>query len=87
MFVNFGMYKLIGESMTIETINNLFYLYHVHANNYNPLYYLDGFKLPNSMELTFVNKKYEKDSLLKLIGILYDNPNADLRSIEKTFTK
>jgi hypothetical protein len=33
-------------------------LYHVHANNYNPLYYIGCFKIPNTMELNFVNKKY-----------------------------
>ena len=56
--VNLSPSKVEKKTHAIKKINNLFYLYHVHANNYNPLYYLDGFKLPNSMELTFVNKKY-----------------------------
>jgi hypothetical protein len=42
----------------LKKINSLFYLHHVHACNYNPLYYIDRFKLPNALELTFVNKKY-----------------------------
>ena len=56
--INLSLSKVEKKTHAIKKINNLFYLYHVHANNYNPLYYIDGFKLPNSMELTFVNKKY-----------------------------
>ena len=56
--VNLSPSKVEKKTHAIKKINNLFYLYHVHANNYDPLYYIDGFKLPNSMELTFVNKKY-----------------------------
>ena len=43
-------------------INELFYLYHAHGVNYEPLYYTKGFKIPNVMELTFINKKHFKSA-------------------------
>ena len=60
--INLSKSKIDKKTTVIKKINNSFYLYHVHANNYNPLYYIGGFKLPNSMELTFVNKKYFKSA-------------------------
>ena len=54
-----NLLKPIMEKRTdvLKKLNSLFYLYHVHACNYSPLYYIDRFKVPNVLELTFVNKK------------------------------
>lgn len=46
------------KNKVLQKINNLFYLFHVHANNYLPLYYIGGFKVPDVLELTYINKKY-----------------------------
>ena len=58
--INLSKSRIDKKTNVIRNINKLFYLYHVHANNYEPLFYIDQFKLPNTMELTFVNKKYFK---------------------------
>ena len=50
--------QIYKKIKVFQKINNLFYLFHVHANNYSPLHYIDGFKVPDVMELTFINKKY-----------------------------
>ena len=60
--INLSKFKLDQKTCVIKKINKLFYLYHVHANNYSPLFYINRFKLPNTMELTFVNKKYFKSA-------------------------
>jgi hypothetical protein len=46
----------------LKKLNSLFYLYHVHAVNFSPFFYIDRFKLPQALELTFVNKKYFKSA-------------------------
>ena len=46
----------------LKKLNSLFYLYHAHACNFSPLYYIDNFKVPNTLELTFVNKRYFKSA-------------------------
>ena len=46
----------------LRKVNALFYLYHVHANTEGGLYYLNWFKVPDILELTFVNKKSVKDA-------------------------
>ena len=56
--INLSAARIGEKTNVIRKINDYFYLYHVHANNYNPLYYIDFFKIPNTMELAFVNKKY-----------------------------
>ena len=58
--INLAKSILDQKTQVIKKLNNLFYLYHVHANNYQPLFYVNRFKLPNVMEFTFVNKKYFK---------------------------
>ena len=64
--INLSEARIGEKTNVIRKINEYFYLYHVHANNYNPLYYIGFFKIPNTIELTFVNKKYftpKKDSI------------------------
>ena len=56
--INLSEARIGEKTNVIKKINEHFYLYHVHANNYNPLYYIGCFKIPNTMELNFVNKKY-----------------------------
>jgi hypothetical protein len=76
--------KLTIEKRTnvLKKINSLFYLYHVHANNYAPLYYIGRFKLPNVMELTFVNKKYFKSAehSKTIFPTKFDQPNNPQRA-------
>ena len=60
--INLAKSILGQKTQVIKKLNNFFYLNHVHANNYQPLFYVNRFKLPNAMELTFVNKKYSKSA-------------------------
>ena len=46
----------------MRKIQNFFYVSHLHANNYRK-YNADGF--PINIEITFLNKKFLKDSLKK----------------------
>jgi Methyltransferase FkbM domain len=39
-----------------KRLNQYFYLVHVHANNYRPIVQVDGQKIPNVMELTYLRK-------------------------------
>jgi len=51
--INLSAARIGEKTNVIRKINDYFYLYHVHANNYNPLYYIGFFKIPNTMELAF----------------------------------
>lgn len=42
----------------LERLNQYFYCWHVHANNYVPIYIVDGYKVPDVMELTFVSREH-----------------------------
>ncbi|MBT3514166.1 MAG: hypothetical protein HOB32_05175 [Nitrospina sp.] len=55
-----NLLKPVMEKRTaiLKKLNSLFYLYHVHAVNWSPLYYIDSFRIPNVLELTLVNKKH-----------------------------
>ncbi len=54
----------IGHKIkAFRKINSLFYLYHVHANTEAGLHYIDWFKVPDVLELTFVNKKIVKNAV------------------------
>ena len=50
--INLSEARIGEKTNVIRKINDYFYLYHVHANNYNPLYYIGFFKIPNTIELT-----------------------------------
>lgn len=41
---------------TLEKISQYFHCWNVHANNYASMYIVDGYKVPDVMEFTFVNK-------------------------------
>jgi len=73
--------KIERKTQIINKINKLFYLYHVHANNYQPLFYTGRFKLPNAMELTFVNKEYFKNVEYSktIFPTKFDAPNYSKR--------
>lgn len=74
---NLSKSKIEKKTNVIKSLNKLFYLYHVHANNYEPLFYINQFRLPNSMELTFVNKKYFKPKKYSktIFPTEFDRPN------------
>jgi len=80
--INLSKSKLDQKTRVIKKINNLFYLYHVHANNYQPLFYVNRSKLPNAMELTFVNKKYFKSAehSKTIFPTKFDRPNNPQRA-------
>ena len=53
----------IGHKIkAFRKINSLFYLYHVHANTEAGMYYIDWLKVPDVLELTFINKKIVKNA-------------------------
>ncbi len=80
--INLSKFKLDQKTRVIKKINKLFYLYHLHANNYQPLFYINRFKLPNAMELTFVNKKYSKSAerAKTIFPTKFDRPNNPKRA-------
>lgn len=41
----------------LTKINNYFHCWNVHANNYASIYLVDGYKVPDVMEFTFINKE------------------------------
>lgn len=59
---NLSESEIAKKNNALKKITQSYYLYHVHANNYSPLFYYNGLKIPNCMELTFVNKKVFKPS-------------------------
>ena len=72
----------------LRKVNALFYLYHVHANTEGGLYYISWFKVPDVLELTFVNKKVVKDAEYSkvIFPTEFDRPNAkDRKEIELHF--
>ena len=75
-----GVYKVSIDNKikVLKKINALFYLYHVHANTYGGLYYINWFKVPDILELTFVNKKAVKDAEHSKVVFPteFDRPNA-----------
>lgn len=40
----------------LKKITNYFHCWNVHANNYASMFIIDGYKVPDVMEMTFVNK-------------------------------
>ena len=61
--------EITKKTDVIKKIKKSYYLYHVHANNNSPLYYINGFKIPNCMELTFINKK--QNELAKKSNVIF----------------
>ena len=41
----------------MEKMNKLFHLWHVHANNHASVHIIDGYKVPDVIEVTFINKE------------------------------
>ena len=74
------LYEVVMDKKikVLRKINALFYLYHVHANTEGGLYYIDWFKIPDVLELTFVNKKAVKDAEYSkvIFPTEFDRPNA-----------
>ena len=85
--INLSKSKLDYKTQVIKKINASFYLYHVHANNYEPLFYIKSFKVPNVMELTFVNKKYFKsvECSKNIFPTKFDKPNNPTRADIKLY--
>lgn len=57
------MYPGVTLEQKIKVLYKLskyFHCWHVHANNYVSMYILDGYKVPDVLEVTFVNKKLHK---------------------------
>jgi hypothetical protein len=59
-------------------INELFYLYHVHANTEGGLHFIGWFKVPDVLELTYVNKKMVKNARPSevIFPTEFDQPNV-----------
>ena len=74
------LYEVVMDKKikVLRKINALFYLYHVHANTEGGLYYIDWFKVPDVLELTFVNKKVVKDAEYSkvIFPTEFDRPNT-----------
>jgi len=49
------------KTAVLNKLSNLFQLYHVHANNCGDLFIQQGFKCPETLELTYVNKELLPD--------------------------
>ena len=62
----------------LKKINNLFYLFHVHANNYSRVFYKKWYKIPDTLELTYTNKKIVKnpEPSKVIFPTEFDRPNS-----------
>lgn len=62
----------------LKKINEMFNLYHVHANTEGSLHYIGWHKIPDVLELTYVNKKIEKKPTYSKIifPTKFDQPNV-----------
>jgi len=62
----------------LKKINNLFYLFHVHANNYSRVFYKKWYKIPDTLELTYINKKIVKnpEPSKVIFPTEFDRPNS-----------
>ena len=71
----------------IRKLNELFYLYHVHANNFARVYYINWYKVPNVLELTFVNKKLFKNAEYSkvIFPTEFDRPNDKNKEDKKLY--
>ena len=71
----------------IRKLNELFYLYHVHANNFSRVYYINWYKVPDSLELTFVNKKLFKNAEYSkvIFPTEFDRPNDKNKEDKKLY--
>ena len=49
------------KTAVLNKLGNLFHLYHVHGNNCGALFIQQGFKCPETLELTYVNKELITD--------------------------
>ena len=47
---------LATKITTLRKLSSTFHCWHVHANNYAPVHIVDGFKVPDVLEVTFVNR-------------------------------
>ena len=69
----------LGKKIKVlRKINSLFYLYHVHANTEAGLHYIGWLKVPDVLELTFVNKKMVKNAEYSkvIFPTEFDQPNV-----------
>jgi hypothetical protein len=57
-------------------INSVFTLFHVHANNYGHIGFVDGFVIPDVLELYYVRSELvEKEASATLYPTIFDFPN------------
>jgi hypothetical protein len=61
----------------LKKMNKLFYLYHAHANNYSRVFYNKWYKIPDTLELTYINKKIIKsvEPSKVIFPTEFDRPN------------
>ena len=61
----------------LKTLNEDFFVIHLHPNNFEPWIVINGFSLPNVLEVTFLNRKYLKltDKQLVVFPRNLDAPN------------
>ena len=62
----------------LRQINELFNLYHVHVNTEGGFHYIGWYKIPDVLELTYVNKKLEKKAEYSkvIFPTKFDRPNV-----------
>ncbi len=60
-----------------KKMNELFYLCHVHANNYSRVFYKKWYKIPDTLELTYIKKKIVKtaEPSKVIFPTEFDRPN------------
>jgi hypothetical protein len=61
----------------LNDISKDFFVIHLHPNNFEPWKVLNGFAIPNVLEVTFLNKRYEKliENKVRVFPTELDFPN------------
>lgn len=60
----------------LARINSVFTLFHVHANNYGQIGFVDGFVIPDVLELSYVRSDLaEREASATLYPTIWDYPN------------
>lgn len=68
-------HDLVMEAL--EKLSSIFIAIHIHANNYSDIYYCGDLVTPNTIEVTFVNKKiYKYKKSDKILPIMLDQENC-----------
>jgi hypothetical protein len=61
-FHNLGDHAILSSELNkiLRDISTNFFVIHLHPNNFEPWVVLNGFAIPNVLEVTFLNNRYEK---------------------------